>query len=209
MAPEGAMSVEGGNWKIFHKMVESSGAILALNTSVVALEFAEGSATSTSPQYAIRTASSTLSSGERYPVAFDNVIIAGPYQFSNIVAAENVIPDPIDEIPYVQLHVTIFSSPHRYSPQFFGLDGSTSIPGTILTTLSDASDPAAGDPGVGKAGFFSISILRYAINPKTGRKEYIYKIFSPNKITPEFLRFVYFLRILRFGSVVDFDRWIQ
>ncbi|GAB1317890.1 Prenylcysteine lyase domain-containing protein [Madurella fahalii] len=190
MAPEGAMAVQGGNWQIFHKMVEKSGAIVSLNTSVVALDRSErkhGSATR--PQYIIRTNSpeSEQEGGVVYPVAFDDVVVANPWQFSGIEAAENVMQDPIDEIPYVQLHVTIFSTPYRYDPSFFGLTKWKDVPSTVLTTLPKSDNAIKGDQEAGKAGFFSISILRKAVNPKNGKHEYIYKIFSPRKVTPEFL----------------------
>lgn len=190
MAAEGAMAVQGGNWQIFHKMVERSSAIVCLNTSVVALDLSERKPGGTTrPQYIIRTKSpASEQGGVTYPVDFDDVVIANPWQFSGIEVGENVIQDPIDEIPYVQLHVTIFSSPYRYSPRFFGLTELKDVPGTILTTLSASNETMEGEQGAGKAGFFSISILRKAVNPKTGEQEYIYKIFSPQQVTPEFLR---------------------
>ena len=41
--------------------------------------------------------------------------------------------------------------------------------------------------GAGSTGFFSISTLRTVINPKTLQKERLYKIFSPAKLTSDFL----------------------
>ncbi|KAL2020306.1 hypothetical protein VTK56DRAFT_8534 [Thermocarpiscus australiensis] len=187
MATRGAMSVQGGNWQIFQKMVERSGAVVALNTSVVTLEICKTCETPGGPRYSIRTKSAMATADSEYPIAFDNIIIANPYQFSNITAGEGVIHQRIDEIPYVQLHVTIFASPYRFSPQFFGLTVSKDVPGSVLTTLGKADDPTSGAQGEGKAGFFSTTILRKAVNPITQRKEYIYKIFSPEKVTPEFL----------------------
>ncbi|KAK1753181.1 prenylcysteine lyase [Echria macrotheca] len=183
MAPEGAMSVAGGNWQIFHKMVERSTAGVILNTSVTAIGFATAEKESR-PRYYIRT---ETSGEEDYPIHFDSVVLATPYQFSKISAAEGVIQHPIDEIPYVQLHVTIFASPFRYSPAFFGLSDEKQVPGTILTTLGKDDDAASGPDGAGKAGFFSISVLRTVFNPESKKQEYLYKIFSPEKVTPEFL----------------------
>ncbi|KAL8932772.1 MAG: hypothetical protein Q9211_006131, partial [Gyalolechia sp. 1 TL-2023] len=51
MAIEGAMSVQGGNWQIFHNMILSSGATLLLNTSVTSM-----TRDSTSNTYAIKSA---------------------------------------------------------------------------------------------------------------------------------------------------------
>ncbi|KAK4177911.1 putative prenylcysteine oxidase [Triangularia setosa] len=191
MAPEGAMAVKGGNWQIFHKMAEASGAAIALNTSVVSIRFSsEMNHYSGNKKYLVRTKSTISKSDEGeedYPVAFDNVIIANPYQFSKISAEEGVIQHAIDEIPYVQLHVTIFSSPYQYSPAFFGLTDSKDVPGGVLTTLAKSDGPTSGVNGAGKAGFFSVTTLRTTTNPMTQKREFIYKIFSPEKITPEFL----------------------
>jgi prenylcysteine oxidase/farnesylcysteine lyase len=192
MAPEGAMAVKGGNWQIFHEMVKRSGAHLVLNTSVVSIGLALEESSGL-PRYTIRTEEDK----EDNPVVFDNVVLANPYQFSKISAADGVIQNPIDRIPYVQLHVTIFASPFRYSPAFFGLTDAKDVPGTILTTLGKDDEPTSGAHGAGKAGFFSISTLRKVINPETEQEEYLYKIFSPEKVTSEFLRFVLCLQLHR------------
>lgn len=204
MAAQGAMSVQGGNWRIFHKMVEKSGAAVALNTSVVGIEHLRktGTGVSQHPQYTIRTESVSGRSTNAHPVAFHRVIIASPYQFSNISAGKGVLSHPIDEIPYVQLHVTIFASPYRCSPQFFNLRDGETVPGAVLTTLDRAGGPTSGPDGAGKAGFFSITILRTAVNPVTNKREYIYKIFSPRRVTPQFLRSVS-IRSLRLSSLTD------
>jgi len=193
MAPEGAMSVEGGNWQIFDRMVSNSGAFVALNTSItsIALNPTKDSASAT-PKYLLRSrpSSSKATDDESYPVLFDHVVMAAPFQFSDIHAADGLIEQPIDEIPYIKLHVTIFSSPLSYSPAFFGFPEGTRVPDTILTTLADGDDPTSGVQGAGKAGFYSISTLKKGFNPNTGDSEYLYKIFSPEKVTPEFLRYV-------------------
>ena len=189
MAPEGAMAVAGGNWQIFHKMVQKSGAHIALNTSIVSLDLADGSDESVQPRYKLTTAfTSKPDSEETYPATFDDVVIATPYQFSNIEAGDGVVQQVIDKIPYVSLHVTLFASPFQYSPKFFGKGDGEAVPATILTTLAKDDEPTSGVEGAGKAGFFSISTLRKTVNPATEREEYLYKIFSPEKVTPEFLR---------------------
>ncbi|KAK4196012.1 putative prenylcysteine oxidase [Triangularia verruculosa] len=189
MAPEGAMAVQGGNWQIFHKMAEASGATILLNTSVTSIGFSsEPNYYSGDRKYVLRArTTASASTDDEYPVTFDNVIIANPYQFSKISAEEGVIQQHIDEIPYVQLHVTIFASPYQYSPAFFGLTDSKDVPGGVLTTLAKSDGPTSGVNGAGKAGFFSVTTLRTAINPTTQKREFIYKIFSPEKVTPDFL----------------------
>jgi len=189
MAPQGAMAVNGGNWRIFHNMVERSGSAVFFNTSVSSIKLAPNDKNALSRcKYVLETTTAASTAAEQYPIKFDDVVIATPYQFSNISATEDVIQQPIDEIPYVQLHVTIFASPFQYSAAFFGLSNPKDVPGTVVTTLAKDDAPTSGVNGAGKAGFFSISELRKAVNPDTGREEYIYKIFSPEKVTPEFLR---------------------
>jgi prenylcysteine oxidase/farnesylcysteine lyase len=180
---QGALSVQGGNWRIFHEMAQRSGALLALNTTVTGIEKTSGGS-----QYTAQTTSgSTPSNAATYPVAFDNVIVANPYQFSGISAGEGVLQTPIEQVPYVQLHVTIFTSPNRFSPGFFNLPPSAETPGTVLTTLAQVDTPNSGVDGVGKAGFFSAMAIGMATNPQTQQQEFLYKIFSPTAIAPEFL----------------------
>lgn len=206
MAPEGAMSVEGGNWQIFDKMVSKSKAAVCFNTSVtyIALESTKDSTPGT-PKYTLKTKPSTSEAAddESYPTLFDDVVMATPFQFSDISTANNLIEPPIDEIPYIKLHVTIFASPFLYSPAFFNLSSNAQVPDTVLTTLADGDDSASGVQGAGKAGFYSISTLKTVFNPKTGQSEHLYKIFSPEEVTPEFLRYLtktpgfFYLRSIR------------
>lgn len=186
MAPEGAKAVLGGNWQIFDRMVAASGAYPALNTSVssIALGTRPGAV---HPKYLINTKSADGQEEVPAGVAFDNVIIATPYQFSDIKAPAEVLQTTIDEIPYVKLHVTLFASPFAIRPEFLGLKPGSKVPTTVLTTYAPAEDGTSGHEGVGKTGFFSISTLRAVTNPHTGKQELLYKIFSPTEVTPEFL----------------------
>ncbi|EON97353.1 putative prenylcysteine oxidase protein [Phaeoacremonium minimum UCRPA7] len=189
MAPEGAVAVSGGNWRIFDRMVKNTGAALYLNTSVSSITLDGKQANAAEAKYLISTRPTDKEDAneETDVIAFDDVVIATPYQFSNIKTAGDIIKTAIDEIPYVRLHVTIFASPFQMSPDFFSLDDKAKIPTSVLTTLADDDDASSGANGSGKAGFFSISSLRTIVNPATLQEEYLYKIFSPEKITPEFL----------------------
>jgi prenylcysteine oxidase/farnesylcysteine lyase len=184
-APEGAMSIAGGNWQIFDRMVKASGARVLRNTSVT--QVAKDPSLRPRP-YHVTTSNSHDSAGQDPGLAsFDDVVIATPYQFSNMRIPS--IDPVIDKIPYVQLHVTIFASPHRLSAAYFKVPPSE-VPTMVLTTLPEGADPNSGLEGAGKSGFFSISTLRTLIHPKTGREEYLYKVFSPTSVTPGFLRLV-------------------
>lgn len=183
MAPEGAKAVVGGNWRIFDHMVAASGANLALNTTVTALALGTKFG-ARHPKYLISTDSESSAAAG---VPFDNIVIATPYQFAGIKAPFDVVRSFIDEIPYVRLHVTLFASPFAISPEFLGLAPGAQVPTTVLTTYAPAADGTSGEEGAGKTGFFSISTLRRVTNPKTGREEVLYKIFSPEAVTSEFM----------------------
>lgn len=188
-APEGAMAVHGGNWQIFDHFVRLSGARILQNTSVASLSTDSKESASSRPKYILETVFTTEVNANKHTqlIAFDDVVIATPYQYSKISAGEGIFDTPIDEIPYIKLHVTIFASPLRLSAAYFKVSPSQR-PTTVLTTLPEGDDPTSGVQGAGKAGFYSISTLRTITNPKTGGTEYLYKIFSPEKVTADFLR---------------------
>jgi prenylcysteine oxidase / farnesylcysteine lyase len=177
MAIEGAMSIQGGNWQIFHNFINASGADIRLNTAVTELKRHKG-------KYVVLTSPNHTLSMED---TFDAVVLAAPLQFSGIKLKKGTVKHVPDEIPYVRLHVTLFTSALRISRTHFHLKEGAEVPTTVLTTLSPDEDPSNRENIVGKSGFFSISTLRSIINPKTSEKEYLYKIFSPEKITEEFL----------------------
>lgn len=171
MATDGAMSVESGNWRIFAGMLEASGANVLLNTSVTSISHDVKSNT-----YALAS-TSTLTSSKLD--TYDTIILSTPLQFANLTLPPSITPPP--PIPYVSLHVTLFTSPHLLSPSLFNLPATSTVPTTILTTTNDSHSP--------NPPFFSISTLRSVTNPSTNppRLEYLYKIFSPGPISPSFL----------------------
>jgi prenylcysteine oxidase/farnesylcysteine lyase len=183
MAIDGAMQIEGGNWRIFDGMLNSSKALTLLNTTVTSI-------TRSSGKYNIKTSTPSLDSPDvllSNSEPFDTVVLAGPLQYSDISIQKGLLKRIPDSIPYVTLHVTLFTSPHTLSGSFFNLTPGTAVPSTVLTTLPPNVVPANSTHGVGPSKFWSISTLRKVINPTTLEKEYLYKIFSPSPITPSFL----------------------
>lgn len=184
MAIEGAMSIKGGNWQIFDGMLKASNATVMLNTTADAITKQKG-------KYIVKTlAKDALSVGGIVPYneeSFDTVVLAAPLQYSDIKLEKDLLKHIPDEIPYVKLHVTLFTSPNPLNGAYFNLTSDAEVPTTILTTLPPDEVPETPEKGAGSTGFFSISTLRTVINPKTLQKEYLYKIFSPEKITAEFL----------------------
>lgn len=170
MAAENAQAVEGGNWQIFDNMIKAANATVFLEEAISTLEAPKTKAS-------VTIHSSSIDTEEHLQTSeFDEVIITGPLQFSNI-SFKHLDVD-VDEVPYVQLHVTLLASPHLMNPPFFNLNPEKSAPKVILTTLPKDEQPGQGPEGVGSPGFFSISLLRSVTNPKTSKQEYLYKIFS-------------------------------
>ena len=161
MATDGAMQVRGGNWRIFDGMLRASGANVLLNTSVSSID------RQPSGTYAVMTTlPSTLA-----PTIYDSIILAAPLQFANLsISPKPTYPPP--EIPYVNLHVTLFTSPFTLNPKAFSLPSKSPVPTTILTTRGRIGLP-----------YFSISTIRIILNPTTNGQEFLYKIFSPAPIS--------------------------
>lgn len=180
MAADGAMAVAGGNWQIFDRMLRASGAEVYLNHTVTAIR---RSADDDGSWIVI-----VDTPVGRASYVFDEVVIAGPLQYSGI-QIEPAPAHPPDEIPFVTLHVTLFVSPHRLSPQYFHTN--EPVPETVLTTLPRGTDLGSSEKGVGPAGFWSISTLRTVdVATEDGRVEqqYVYKIFTPERVTAKFVR---------------------
>jgi len=180
MAAEGAMSVEGGNWRIFESMINASGADLRLETQVGLVKKEDDGKW---------TLSSTGDDGSMSVGTFDEVVLAAPMQYSGIGFPIGTPKHKVDKIPYVDLHVTLFTSKHLLSPMAFGLGARELVPQAILTTLPKDGKGTPPD-------FQSISLLREVINPHTHQTEYLYKVFSMREPNSAFLG-----RILGLGDL--------
>ena len=184
MATDGAVSIEGGNWRIFDGALKASEANIKLNTTATDI--------SRNDDGTVQVSSKVNTAASSEHELFDEVVIAGPLQYSGISVSPPLEHTP-DEIPYVNLHVTLFASPHRISPKYFGLnDSNARAPETILTTLPEGLDLGSSPDGVGLTDFWSISTLRTVDHSVAGFEEdkqqhYVYKIFSPERPTAEFI----------------------
>jgi len=187
MATDGAEAVEDGNYQIFDHMLKAAKANVRLNTEVSHITKSHDG------KYMLEHGSSTKLAHHGPPalahhgnMAYDVVVIAAPYQFSNLTLDRHIKHVPA-EIAYVQLHVTLLISPHLLSPAYFNMVPGKAAPKVILTTLQPNEEPLEGVAGVGSPGFFSISLLSPITNPSTHGVEYLYKIFSPSPLNSTFL----------------------
>ncbi|KAF3907152.1 hypothetical protein ABW21_db0205954 [Orbilia brochopaga] len=168
MSTDNAMAITGGNWQIFDKMVQSSKAGMLFETTVTSIDKSAERNT-----WIVKARKST---GEKLVDEYDEVIIATPYQFSNITTSSFPAPETIK---YVDLHVTLFASPYRLSPKYFN-SGKELVPDMILSTLPTDADENSRE--VGLTEFWSVNILRTLdrqLENGVKRREYLYKIFSP------------------------------
>lgn len=180
MAAENAQSVNGGNWQIFDQMIKAANATAVLDTKVEGvIPVAKSGRLDLTFGKADETPHNFRSKG------FHDVIVAAPFQYSDLSLPESA--GSIDKIPYVHLHVTLFTSPHLLSPAYFNLEPDKPAPRVVLTTLSKDEKSRKGPEGVGSPGFFSISLLRPVTNPETKDQEYLYKIFSSDPPNSTFL----------------------
>ncbi|KAL3482404.1 Prenylcysteine lyase-domain-containing protein [Aspergillus californicus] len=184
MATDGAVSIEGGNWRIFDGMLKNARAEIRLNHTVTSINRNTDNTVTLSFQNQLTK--------QNQKADFDEVVIAGPFQYSGLTVTPPLDHTP-DTIPFHTLHVTLFSSPHRLSGKYFNMKNPSDLPPeTILTTLPRGIDLGDIEQGVGPAGFWSISTLR-AVNipsetPGDEKKHYVYKIFSPERPTATFIQ---------------------
>lgn len=184
MATDGAMAIQGGNWRLFEAMLKASRADVRLNHTVASVKQNEDGTLTVSC-----SDNSDNSDNSVQGLIFDEVVIAGPMQYSDISITPTSEHTP-DKIPYVQLYVTLFSSPHQLSTRYFNLQGSDArAPETILTTLPRGVDMGSNEKGVGPANFWSISTLQTVLSEEQpGETHYVYKIFSPERPSAQFMR---------------------
>jgi prenylcysteine oxidase / farnesylcysteine lyase len=187
MATDGAMAVEGGNWRIFDGMVKESQAEVRLNTSVEEIVRLEDGGY----ELSLSGTETSLDDTALIREVFDTAVIAAPFQYSGIKISPT-LNQPPDEIPYVTLYVTLLTSTHRLSPKFFSTNTSPSsdqdydsVPEMVITTLPADLNLGSSPQGVGPTNFWSVSIIRaIEVNEST---QYLYKIFSPEALTATFV----------------------
>ncbi|KAI5202888.1 putative prenylcysteine lyase [Aureobasidium subglaciale] len=165
MATDGAQAIEGGNWQIFSHMLAAADANVHLNTAVVKVTKLNESA------YMVSSKGTSIDSEQQI---FDEVVLAGPYQYSKIDFDPKPRHSP-DSIPL--------------SPGAFNLQSNELVPQVVLTTLPPGEHHGNSPEGVGSPGFFSISLLRPTMDTRGDRDEleYVYKVFSPMPLNETFI----------------------
>jgi len=121
LATTGAATLKGGNWKIFEKFVELSGAQVFLDTVVQSID------RKSSSQWTVQS--------DKGAIDYRAVILAAPYHTSDITLPSD-LSSLIPKQPYIHLHVTLLTtSAPTPNAEYFGLTKGEKAPTTILTTL--------------------------------------------------------------------------
>lgn len=174
LAPTGAKSIKGGNYRLFEKFIEHSGATLKLDTKVVKItKLSTINGVEESVKYKVQTKDGSTE-------IFDAIIMAAPIKFSGI-EFENIYLE-MKEIPYVTLHVTFVTG--RLNPSYFNRTKVEDFPNQILTTNS------------GKTEFLSLAAKIILENGET-----LNKIFSHEKMSDEVLDRIFSERSWTFRKV--------
>ena len=121
--------------------------------------------------------------------SYDAIVLAAPFHQTGIEFDDAILDFTPTDDPYRELFVTLFTTPLSLSRKYFNLGLLDEVPTTILTTEPACmrDDEPICDKDQPYPAFFSISTLRAVVNPMTGRRERLYKIFSPAPLSEAFL----------------------
>ncbi|RDB28429.1 Farnesylcysteine lyase [Hypsizygus marmoreus] len=164
LATTGARGIEGGNYQLFERFLNHSGANVHLNTKVVSVT----EASSSSHHWAVKTSAGT--------VEYKAVILAAPFHSTGI----EISPSLAAQIPkqqYVHLHVTLLATTSPTpDPAYFGLPAGAKLPNMMLTTYEGA-----------RAGGKEPEFNSLSYHGQVREGEWAVKIFSKDRISDEWL----------------------
>ena len=207
MATDGAVQVDGGNWQIFAAFANASGADVRLKTTVEGVR-----KDPRSQKYVVETASENDEVENDDDGTYDAIIIAAPYHQTNIKFEDGILSHMPRDDPYRALHVTLFTTALPLSREYFGLSIVDEVPTTILTTEPPCENPDESTTcphDQRYPQFNSISTLRAIVNPMTGRREFLYKIFTMEEASDAFLAKLFDLELQTDDHVSSDDiTWI-
>ncbi|GAA5984403.1 hypothetical protein JCM11641_000125 [Rhodosporidiobolus odoratus] len=183
LAATGAVSIKGGNRRIFENFIGSSSAGLHLGEdgrveSLLKLDAEKGKRA----QWVVKTASGV--GGGTY----DAVILAAPFWQTGIRIVNSAAASLIPHQAYVKLYVTfVITNATTPQPSYFDLPEGTTMPNEIFGTFTTTSKR--------KPTFNSLNYLKplpVSIGSKFGEGEFhVVKMFSDATLEPEMLDALY------------------
>lgn len=171
------LTIFQGNQRLPHRMLKISEAYIRLNTRVSRITTGERR------RWKIHARTTNLQDAKpsTSEAEFDIVILTAPFAFNDIDIDPplSIIATKIEVRPYVERHVTLFSTLHSLSPEYFSQSINTTVPENILTA-------PRGSTSEGSNEIFTITIADRVPPPdstdSTEDLEYVYKIVSSKAI---------------------------
>ena len=171
------VSVYQGNQRLPHRMLKISEAYICLNTRVSRITTGE------KRRWKVHALSTNLAETQpaTFQADFDIIILTAPFAFNGIdIDLPLSTPASITEVrPYVERHITLFSTFHRLSRNYFNQPINTTVPENILTAPRQPASEGANE-------VFSITIADRVAPPDSGdcidELEYVYRIVSSKPI---------------------------
>ncbi|KAH3675706.1 hypothetical protein WICPIJ_009293 [Wickerhamomyces pijperi] len=180
-------SVVGGNYQIFERFIEQSGAALKLNTSVNRIKYVTKVKRSDS-YYLLEVIDHET--GNLTLEKFDKVIIAAPFYQSNIEVNID-LKETLPGVQYRDLYVSLIRSKVKINNA--ALNQEIEAPENLLTTSINSDGLPNGVP------YYSMTVKNY--NTETG--EYIYKLFTPEAIDSQFILSNFFNDVQSFEIILQ------
>ncbi|KAG8713194.1 hypothetical protein FRC09_018986 [Ceratobasidium sp. 395] len=156
-------SVKTGNFKVFEGLLAKSGAVVKLNSEVLAVAKCPDQLCRANWRYVVASKDGIA--------GYDAVIIANPLPLSKTRFVKLPQLSLFPAVKYLHLHVTLLTTTTpALLPGYFKVDNSSALPGTVLTTAAYGTQP-------------QFNSIRYqATIERNGVTEYVVKIFSLEKI---------------------------
>ena len=171
------LSIYQGNQRLPHRMLKISEAQIRLNTRVSRIASGENR------RWKVHALTTNLAETEpsTFNADFDIIILTAPFAFNGIdIDPQLSTLASITEVrPYVERYITLFSTLHRLSPNYFNQSANTTIPENIFTAPRQPASEGGNE-------IFSITIADRVPPPGSGdyidELEYVYKIVSSKPI---------------------------
>lgn len=200
MATDGAAGVDGGNWRIFEKFLQFSGATVSLNTTVCYSVFAFAHPMRTNTVKQVKSLSRkadsskwTLQTWSGSPADYSSVILAAPYHQTDIKISSPTLDDAVLSArvppqPYIHLHVTLLTTTAAQpNPKYFGLETGAKVPKAVLTTHDGVRTRGGKEPEFHSLTYHGLARGKKGTPTEGEEEEWLVKIFSKQVVTDKWL----------------------
>ena len=160
--------ISGGNLQLIDRLLRLSTAEVRLGTEVLNI--------ARDPSGSLQLESVSNESGGPYIEVFDAVVIAASLELANLTFTPPLQNAPGFKQRYKDSFVTHFTTASELNGSYF--NQFEAMPQNVLTTY-DPSDQFSDSP----APFFSLTLLRRLLDPRTERIESLYKLVSREEIS--------------------------